>query len=237
MGRKRASEAETGANARSLVALADQGDPLAARQLFDRLYGELHQLAKRQMYRHGASLSMDATTLLHEAYLKLSAMDDLVFPDEARFMGYAARAMRGLIIDYARNRQALKRGGAFAITSLSTNIAQDVADVADGEELARIGDALDAPRGRRAGAGAAGGPQVLLRVLLARHRHDARRVGAHGPARLGEGTHLPAATGVERRRKGWVNADVVRLGSRLRALLIPAARRLSGVFAPSFSVL
>ena len=126
-----------------MVARADQGDPFAAQQLFDRLYAELHQLAKREMYRHGASLSMNATTLLHDAYLKLSGRDGIAFPDEARFMGYAARAMRGLIIDYARNRHALKRGGGFAITSLSTNIAEHVGDIADGAELTRMGDALD----------------------------------------------------------------------------------------------
>jgi RNA polymerase sigma factor (TIGR02999 family) len=63
-----------------------------------------------------------------------------MFPDHARFMGYAARVMRGLIIDYARNRQAVKRGGRFEITSLGTEIGESIAD---SRELERIGEALD----------------------------------------------------------------------------------------------
>jgi RNA polymerase sigma factor (TIGR02999 family) len=62
------------------------------------------------------------------------------FPDRARFMGYAARVMRGLIIDHARNRQAQKRGGQFEITSLSTDLPQNSVDYLD---LERISDALD----------------------------------------------------------------------------------------------
>lgn len=61
------------------------------------------------------------------------------FPDQARFMGYAARVMRGLIIDYARNRRAQKRGGQFEITSLGPNAD----NVPDDQELARISEALD----------------------------------------------------------------------------------------------
>ncbi len=55
-------------------------------------------------------------------------------------MGYASRVMRGIIIDYARSRQAQKRGGQFEITSLSTDVADAMADA---DELTRISDALD----------------------------------------------------------------------------------------------
>lgn len=84
-------------------------------------------------------VSLSATTLLHEAYLDMAARDGPSFPDRPRFMGYAARVMRGLIIDYARNRQAQKRGGQFEITSLTT----DAGDVADSRQLERISDALE----------------------------------------------------------------------------------------------
>lgn len=143
MASKNVGGLAVGPTADAMVTRAEPGDPLAAQQLFERLYVELHRLAKREMYRHGGGLSINATTLLHEAYLKLAGRDDLTFPDEARFMGYAARAMRGLIIDYARNRHALKRGGGFAITSLSTNIADNAAEAADHHELTRMSDALD----------------------------------------------------------------------------------------------
>jgi len=60
--------------------------------------------------------------------------------DRSRFMAYASRVMRGLIIDYARGRQAQKRGGLFEITSMNTDIVEEIAD---GEELTRISEALD----------------------------------------------------------------------------------------------
>jgi RNA polymerase sigma factor (TIGR02999 family) len=62
------------------------------------------------------------------------------FADRARFMGYAARVMRTLIIDHARNRQAQKRGGHFEITSLKDEILEDLADE---RELTQISEALD----------------------------------------------------------------------------------------------
>jgi len=63
-----------------------------------------------------------------------------VFPDRARFMAYAARVMRGLIIDEARARHAKKRGGGFLLTTLHTDVAEKLTD---GLWLAKIGDALD----------------------------------------------------------------------------------------------
>src|ERR1700704_4646863 len=59
--------------------------------LFSTLYGELHRMAKRELARRGAFASMGVTTLLHEAYLDMSGRGGACFPDEARFMGYAAR--------------------------------------------------------------------------------------------------------------------------------------------------
>ena len=103
----------------SLISAAERGDTVAATDaLFSTLYSELHRLAKRELARRGAPASLSVTTLLHEAYLDISARDGASFPDQARFMGYAARVMRGLIIDHARSRSAIKRGGEFEITSL-----------------------------------------------------------------------------------------------------------------------
>jgi RNA polymerase sigma factor (TIGR02999 family) len=98
--------------------------PASHAALFADLYGELHRLAARQLRRHaGATLS--ATTLLHEAYMDISARSAL-FPDRARFFAYAARAMRGVVIDYVRERRAQKRGGAFHLTALDTEVADDI---------------------------------------------------------------------------------------------------------------
>lgn len=107
-------------------------------KLFAALYGELRDLAQRQL-RHDGSASISPTTLLHEAYLGMSARDT-VFPDRARFMAYAARVMRGLIIDLVRERRALKRGSEFHITRLSSELELPSGDE---RELGRLSDALD----------------------------------------------------------------------------------------------
>lgn len=124
----------------ALMAAAERGEGGAAEALFAALYSELHRLAKRELARHGAPLSLGATTLLHQAYIDMAERDGQAFPDRARFMGYAARVMRGLIIDHARNKRAQKRGGLFEITSLDTE-AEETA--IDDRELTRISGALD----------------------------------------------------------------------------------------------
>ena len=121
------------------MASAEAGDAAAADALFAALYAELHGLAQRELARRGGSVTIGVTTLLHEAYLDISRRDALVFPDRARFMGYAARVMRGLIIDYARRRHAAKRGAQFEITTDPELLEQP----SDERELRRISDALD----------------------------------------------------------------------------------------------
>ena len=118
----------------------DDDAPQSAEQWFESLYADLRRLAQSQL-RRGPAVSIGATALLHEAYLDLSAREPIRCPDRARFMAYAARAMRGLVIDYARQRRAQKRGGAFHLTSIDTQIADQTPDP---KELAGIGEALDA---------------------------------------------------------------------------------------------
>jgi RNA polymerase sigma factor (TIGR02999 family) len=124
----------------SLITAADTGDRVAREQLFASLYGELHKIARRELRRGGPALTLGATTLLHEAYLNLSKREGAEFPDRPRFLAYASRAMRGLIIDYVRSRQALKRGAAFEITSLPTEVPEQAADA---EGLQRLSDAIE----------------------------------------------------------------------------------------------
>jgi len=123
----------------TLVASAQRGDRSAVDALFANLYSELHRLAQRQLARQGGGVTLGATTLLHEAYLELAGREGPAFPDRARFMGYAARVMRGLIIDYLRRRKAQKRGGGFEVTSLDA----EVAGAADASALADISEAID----------------------------------------------------------------------------------------------
>ena len=124
----------------SLIQTAEAGDSSATEALFGALYSELHRMARRQLARGGSGVSLSVTTLLHEAYLDMAGRSEVQFPDEARFMGYAARVMRNLIINYARDRQAQKRGGLFVITSLES---EGVKEPANEEQLSGIGEALE----------------------------------------------------------------------------------------------
>ncbi|HEU5180868.1 MAG TPA: ECF-type sigma factor [Candidatus Polarisedimenticolia bacterium] len=125
----------------ALFAAAEQGNGPASEALFSLLYSELHRLAQRELARHGAGMSLGTTTLLHQAYINMSEQEGSTsFPDRARFIGYASRVMRNLIIDHARNRQARKRGGQFEITTLSTSVAEDAVD---DKELMKVGSALE----------------------------------------------------------------------------------------------
>ena len=118
---------------------AEGGDRAAASELFATLYGELHRLARRQLSANAAGLTLSATTLLHETYLNISDRA-AVFPDRARFFAYAARAMRGLIIDYVRERRALKRGSEFHLTSLDTEASDALPQE---QEIVPLGEAID----------------------------------------------------------------------------------------------
>lgn len=123
-----------------LFLAVDRGERSASDALFSALYAELHRMAARELARHGTPTNLGVTTLLHEAYLNVSSREGTSFPDRARFMAYAARVMRGLIIDHARRRQAQKRGGRFELTTLGTDVADHRIDE---RELTRISEALD----------------------------------------------------------------------------------------------
>ncbi|HZV93895.1 MAG TPA: ECF-type sigma factor [Caldimonas sp.] len=124
----------------AMFVAAERGDTPATQELFATLYRELHRLARRQLHVGGGALTIGATTLMHEAYIQMSGRGGLTFPQRSRFFAYAARAMRSLIVDYARERRALKRGGAYHLTSGLTE--EQVAVPA--EDLQPLSDALDA---------------------------------------------------------------------------------------------
>jgi RNA polymerase sigma factor (TIGR02999 family) len=109
-------------------------------RLFASLYADLHRIARRELHRNDGGVTLSATTLLHEAYLNLSGRGAAQFPDRARFLAYASKVMRGLIVDFARNRRTLKRGGAFELTALPLDAA---IPAPDGAELARLSEAVE----------------------------------------------------------------------------------------------
>jgi RNA polymerase sigma factor (TIGR02999 family) len=113
-------------------------DPQAADQLFALLYHELHRLAERQLRRGGMGLTVSTTTLVHESFLSMASQRDMEFPDRARFFAYASRAMRGLVIDYARRRRAKRHDRGFEIT-----LTEDaVPGIAGDANLEALDDAL-----------------------------------------------------------------------------------------------
>lgn len=89
---------------------AREGDRDALDHVLSTLYQELHAMARRQLAGQQGH-TLDATALVHEAYLKLIGRQTAQFDDRAHFFAYAASAMRSVVVDYARQRLAQKRGG------------------------------------------------------------------------------------------------------------------------------
>jgi RNA polymerase sigma factor (TIGR02999 family) len=127
---------------RDLLSRADHADTRAADELFALLYGELRHLAERHLHRSGSNLTLGTTTLVHDAYISMTGRKDAVFPDRARFFAYASRAMRGLVVDYARRRRAKKRGRDYEITLVEDEIPAAEARLA-GHDLDTLSEALD----------------------------------------------------------------------------------------------
>jgi RNA polymerase sigma factor (TIGR02999 family) len=96
----------------SILSAIAQGDSRAAEQLWPLVYDELRRLAARELAREGARQTPQATALVHEAYLRLVGPDqDPSWENRGHFFAAAAEAMRRILIDRARDRKRLKRGG------------------------------------------------------------------------------------------------------------------------------
>jgi RNA polymerase sigma factor (TIGR02999 family) len=108
--------------------------------LFATLYDDLRRLARREVRRNGAQEILSTSTVVHEAWLDISQRPSLEFDEPGRFLSYAARTMRGLVIDRIRARHAQKRGGGLIITSLDTQASEQAVQP---ENLESIGQALD----------------------------------------------------------------------------------------------
>lgn len=100
-----------------LVRSAREGDPEAVDRLFELAYGDLLQRARR--LRHGrASPTLNTTALVHEAYMKLRPGRGLDIADRAHFSYVIVRAMRQVLVDQARRKEAEKRGGGAVFLTL-----------------------------------------------------------------------------------------------------------------------
>lgn len=99
-----------------------EGDERALEELMPLVYDELRRMA-RSYLRRQAGHTFQTTELLHETYLKLARNDQHNWQNRAHFFGVAATAMRHILVDYARSKQSLKRGGWQEKLSLPDNIA------------------------------------------------------------------------------------------------------------------
>jgi RNA polymerase sigma factor (TIGR02999 family) len=94
-----------------LLTALDQGDPHAAEQLWQLVYNELRRLAGAQMARETPGHTLDATALVHEAYLRLASDQDQTFANRRHFFAAAAEAMRRILVETARRKGREKHGG------------------------------------------------------------------------------------------------------------------------------
>jgi RNA polymerase sigma factor (TIGR02999 family) len=124
-----------------LLHAAQDGDQEALDRLVPLIYEDLRRLAHRQLGREGGGHTLQTTALIHEAYLKLAGPGGAqAASNRAHFMAIAARAMRQVLVDYARRRKAAKRGGGVIYATLG-DAAEPVDASAD--DLLALSDALD----------------------------------------------------------------------------------------------
>ena len=109
----------------------------SARAWFEALYDELRRRARGELFRHQA-LTMGATTLLHEAWLRMDGRP-LAFASQAEMVSYAGRVMRGIVIDHIRSRHASRHGGEFEFVPYET--LHDLRAMDDAQVL-RLDDSL-----------------------------------------------------------------------------------------------
>lgn len=127
-------------SATALLAQARAGDAQAVGGLFELLYPELRRIAHARL-SGGRDGLLDTTALVHESYERLAGGVRLDFNDRAHFLGYAARTMRSVLVDLARERLAERRGGGAPHLALTTGLGERLA-AHDEPELVRVHEAL-----------------------------------------------------------------------------------------------
>jgi RNA polymerase sigma factor (TIGR02999 family) len=122
-----------------LLAALREGDQSALDRLFPLVYGELRQRAHRQLAGHRSGDTLVTTALVHEAYLKLTGSAHQTYQDRIHFFAVASRAMRQILVDYARRHAAAKRGSGAQRSSLDPDALPDPGRA---EELLALDEAL-----------------------------------------------------------------------------------------------
>ena len=124
------------------LAARARGAPDALDRLMPLVYGELQRIAHRQLRNERPGHTLATTALVHEAFLKLAAQTRAQWVDRAQFFALAARAMRRILVDYARRHHALRRGGAQERVSFEEDRLGTVAAAERADELLALDEAL-----------------------------------------------------------------------------------------------
>jgi RNA polymerase sigma factor (TIGR02999 family) len=124
-----------------LLHAIQKGDTAAADQLFPLVYQELRQLAAAKMAKERSGHTLQATALVHEAWLRLGGENAPKWDGRAHFFGAAAEAMRRILVDHARRKQAERRGGAHEHAGL-TNLELPAEQTQD-DQLLAVNEALE----------------------------------------------------------------------------------------------
>ncbi len=135
----------------ALLAQVQAGNHAAFDELFPLVYEELHGLAHAQRGGWRGDETMNTSALVHEAYLKLAAQDQLDCEGRAHFLAVSARAMRQILIDYARGKKAQKRGGdRVAVTFDEMKLEDPSPEITDerAESLIALDESLKRLSGR-----------------------------------------------------------------------------------------
>jgi RNA polymerase sigma-70 factor, ECF subfamily len=127
-------------NVTQLLQNLKEGDPGAEARLISAVYGELRRLAAHYMRRERPDHTLQATALVHEAFLRLTEQRDVSWQGKAHFFGVAAQLMRRILIDHARSRLRVKRGAGGQKISLDEGLLLTEARSA---ELLAVNDSLD----------------------------------------------------------------------------------------------
>jgi len=126
--------------ATQLLNAVEQGSPKAAEELLDLVYEELRRLAAIKMAHEAPGHTLQTTALVHEAWLRLVGTENPQFENRTHFFAAAAEAMRRILIDRARRRNAKRHGGGYERVPLADDL---LASPDDGEQLLALNDALD----------------------------------------------------------------------------------------------
>jgi RNA polymerase sigma factor (TIGR02999 family) len=110
--------------------------------LFAATYRELRLLARARLRGGGRNTLLDTTALVHESYLRLSRAGELQFPDRPRFLVYASRVMRSIIVDMVRQRQTDRHGGGAVHVTLTGDVADAAGLPADEAHIVLVHEAL-----------------------------------------------------------------------------------------------